>query len=136
MEIRPPGLNRIQKNTGPLKKEKKSAISGFSDAIDERSLSAVQHSNIIFSVDPMFANLDGPSPEQQGIQKGLLLLDELEKLRSQLVSGQITIDTISDVQNYVKNLQTNDLDEQLQNLLLEIETRAVVELAKHHMRNR
>lgn len=134
MEIRSPGFNRIQKNTGPLKKGQKSAVSGFSDTVDEPSLSAVQHSNIVFSVDPMFANLDEPSAEQKGIQKGLSLLDELDKFRSQLVSGQVSISTISDIQDYVQQLQTQDLDENLQGLLLEIETRAVVELAKYRMR--
>jgi hypothetical protein len=136
MEIRSPGLDRIQKNTGPLKKDKKSAVSGFADTIDEPSLAAVQHSNIVFSVDPMFANLDEPSPEQKGIQKGLSLLDELDKFRSQLVSGHVSIDTISDIQDYVQQLQTHDLDENLQGLLLEIETRAVVELAKYRMRGK
>ncbi|MES2253056.1 MAG: flagellar assembly protein FliX [Pseudomonadota bacterium] len=134
MEIRPPGFNRIQKNTGPAKKGGKTESKGFADAMDERSSAPVHQSAAVFSVDPMFANLDEPSPEQKGIQKGLSLLDELEKLRGQLLCGNIEPESIMTIQNYVKQLRSDETDDRLQDLLLEIETRAVVELAKHRMR--
>lgn len=134
MEIRPPSLNNIQKNAGTTKKAKKSDAHGFADAIDERSSSPIHQNTAIFSVDPMFADLDEPSPEQKGIQKGLFLLDELEKLRGQLLNGSISPESIMTIQTYVKQMNTDNLDDRLQGLLLEIETRAVVELAKYRMR--
>ena len=136
MEIRSPGFNRIQKNTGTTKKEKKSTSHGFTDAMDERASASIHQSSAVFSVDPMFANLDEPSPEQKGIQDGLSLLEELEKMRQQLLGGVISPNTIVSIQSYVKQLNTDNLDDRLSGLLLEIETRAVVELAKQRMRGR
>ena len=136
MEIRSPGFDRVQKNTGTTKKAKKSEAHGFADAMDERSSAPVHQSTAVFSVDPMFTDLDEPSPEQKGIQKGLSLLDELEKLRGQLLAGRIAPESIVTIQNYVKQMSTDNLDDRLKGLLLEIETRAVVELAKHPMRGR
>jgi hypothetical protein len=134
MEIRSPGFDRIQKSTRTTKKEKKSEAHGFADAMDERSSAPIHQSTAVFSVDPMFTDLDEPSPEQKGIQKGLTLLDELEKLRGQLLGGSIAPESIITIQNYVKQMSTDNLDDHLKGLLLEIETRAVVELAKHRMR--
>ena len=134
MEIRSPGFDRIQKSTRTAKKEKKSETHGFADAMDERSSVPIHQSAAVFSVDPMFTDLDEPSPEQKGIQKGLTLLDELEKLRGQLLGGSIAPESIMTIQNYVKQMSTDNLDDHLKGLLLEIETRAVVELAKHRMR--
>ena len=136
MEIRQPGFNRIQKSTGTTKKEKKSDAHGFADALDDRATAPVHQNTAMFSVDPLFANLDEPSPEQKGIHQGLSLLDELEKLRGQLLGGNIAPDTIVSIQSYIKQLSTDTVDDHLKGLLLEIETRAVVELAKHRMRGR
>ncbi len=136
MEIRPPSMNRIQKNTKAAKKEKNSIHHGFNDTIDEPSVTLIQQSSVVFAVDPMFTDLDEPSPQQQGIHKGLSLLDELEKLQKQLISGAVNQETILGIQNFVEKLPKNNLDEKLEELLLDIETRAVVELAKYHMNTR
>jgi hypothetical protein len=103
----------------------------------------VQTSSFVFGIDPLFTNLDEPSPKQASIQAGLSLLDELEKLRTQLLSGSISPEIITNIKNYVQNIKdrlnekatehSNDVsavDETLREMLLEIETRAVVELAK------
>jgi hypothetical protein len=134
MEIRSTDLNRIQTKTEARKKPKKTTAHGFTNALDEQASPPIHQSSAVFSVDPMFADLEEPSAQQKGIQKGLSLLDELEKLRGELLGGGAAPNTIMDIQNYVKELNIDDLDDHLKGLLLEIETRAVVELAKFRMR--
>ncbi len=147
MEIRPPTQNTLQKNIGALKKEKKASSNSFSAALDDKAQISVQASAYVFGIDPLFTNLDDPSPKQAGIQVGLSLLDELDKLRTQLLSGSISPEIITNIQNYVQSIKdrlnekatehstdVSAIDETLREMLLEIETRAVVELAKLKVR--
>ncbi len=147
MEIRPPNQNTLQKNIGTIKKEKKTGGSSFSNALDDKAQISVQASAYVFRIDPLFTNFDEPSPKQAGIQAGLSLLDELEKLRAQLLSGSISSEIIITIQNQIKGIKdhlnekatehtntTLPIDDTLREMLLEIETRAVVELAKLKVR--
>ncbi len=58
------------------------------------------------------------------------LLDQLEKIRTGLISGVISPADIQGLMEKLKNRPNLSIDPQLEELIREIETRAAVELAK------
>ena len=63
------------------------------------------------------------------------LLDLLEDLKLNILSGNLSQKDFFDIENIAKNLHEETSDEQLKEILLEIETRALVEIAKRAKNN-
>ena len=58
------------------------------------------------------------------------LLDLLEDLKLNIISGNLSQKNFFDIEKIAKNLHEKTKDEKLKEILLEIETRALVEIAK------
>ncbi len=123
------------KTTLPIKK-KKAASEHFlheDDTQVDQFSSAAKMALTSLSIDPLFAQLNDQGDRQRAVMAGLQLLDELDKLRAMLLNGQAqnqTILTLEQIKTQVEQLSSIHPDPQMQHILLEIETRAVVELAK------
>ena len=139
MDIRPPTLNSVASSRGSIDKKKKiSGGVGFNASVDEqdsKSIAATQNTHI-FAVDPLFVDLEKPSSRDQAIESGFTLLDELEHLQRQLLIGHVAPETFHAIKNYIDKLPKDDLDPYLLGLVLDIETRAIVELTKIKMGRR
>lgn len=84
------------------------------------------------TIDPFFsAMLDPENSRRQYVQKGKGLLDKLEKLRLDLIMGIISLENLMALKNNIGQLLVPGAGEELTQLILEIETRAAVELAKY-----
>ena len=68
--------------------------------------------------------------QQQAVVYGNELLDQLDKIRSGLISGTISPAHIQELLVKLKNRPNLSIDPDLEGLIREIETRAAVELAK------
>ena len=64
------------------------------------------------------------------VQQGNSMLDTLENLRRQLLSGHISYSTLRDIEREVNQQKQMINDPQLQAIVAEIELRAAVEMAK------
>lgn len=64
------------------------------------------------------------------IREGEFTLDTLEKLRRQLLSGAVPLNTLAEIKGRIKRQKQNILDPHLRQIMDEIELRASVELAK------
>jgi hypothetical protein len=82
-------------------------------------------------IDALFLNLDSRRRGQkQAIEKGDKILKQLDELRLDIITGSIPKDTLENITSLLKDQIESTIDERLRNILLEIETRARVELAK------
>lgn len=96
----------------------------------EDSLASTQ-SFSVSSLDALFFNeSDDQEKRRRQIKWGNELLDELEILRVQLISGNVSRDHLSSLSEILKNKQGFIVDPQLEEIIREIETRVAVELAK------
>jgi hypothetical protein len=87
------------------------------------------------SIDPIMASFaDEHSPQRRYIKRGVDLLDDLEQIRLGLISGSIEPEVIKRLSDRLKNIAVENVDPKLGELLLEIETRAAVELAKREVK--
>jgi hypothetical protein len=134
MEIRPSAFHSIQNSAQVEKKQKKKSQSLFSENLeDSTEIYPVQASSFVLSVDPLFANLEQPSNKSAAVQAGLNLLDELDRLRANILNSETydeSLQTLLRIKEGVQNIPRDHIDTRLKEILLEVETRAVVELAK------
>lgn len=99
-------------------------------------------SSFLNTIDPLFLNLNSyPKNEKNAVLLGNEILDELEKLKFSIInqkpSDTHSLETLLDkIQNYTQNSLTNYLPEELQEILSEIETRTIVEIAKIKKHNK
>ncbi len=80
-------------------------------------------------IDPLFSNLLSNGSSHAASQKAEEVLDHLEKIRIALIQGQLAPSTIESLAASIKNIPYQD-DAKLQSIINDIETRALVELAK------
>jgi DNA polymerase I-like protein with 3'-5' exonuclease and polymerase domains len=76
---------------------------------------------------PLFFDLEN---QEQSKEKGNKILSSLDKLRLEILSGEISKENLSLLSLQIKDQKLKASDPKLQNILQEIETRAAVELAK------
>jgi len=82
-------------------------------------------------IDALFLNLDSRRRGQkQAIEKGDQILKQLDELRLDIITGSVPKNTLESIASLLKDQIESTVDERLRNILLEIETRARVELAK------
>lgn len=65
------------------------------------------------------------------LKRGKKIIDELENLRLQLITGHVKEETLHSLICTLNNVDRSQLSGELNTLIDEIETRAVVELAKY-----
>lgn len=83
------------------------------------------------SIDALFLNLDARRKGQrQAIKKGDELLKQLDDLRLNIITGSIPKQILEKISMTMKEHVESAVDPKLRDILLEIETRAAVELAK------
>jgi len=82
-------------------------------------------------IDALFLNLDQRRKERkQALNKSEEILKQLEYLRVGIISGKISKNILENIANLLEGYSKTITEEPLQSLLLEVETRAKVELAK------
>ena len=64
------------------------------------------------------------------VEKSHKILEQLEELRLGIITGSIGPETLTNIAALLHNHSQNVMDEPLRSILLEVETRAKVELAK------
>jgi len=85
---------------------------------------------------PVFFKEEPSSQNKKHFMQGRAMLDELKKLRLELIQGRVTKDTLRHLDNLIqgKKNDSTPLSEELKNILDDIETRVTVELEKLHLR--
>jgi hypothetical protein len=129
-------------NLSKAKKKQNSAADGFSDLMNigdsegENSTSAsssVSASGSIFATGSLDAlnNLDNPEYiKKQNYDYGKDLLGDMEKMRNQMLVGNISESSLHNIKEKLNNLPLKSEDEKLMEIVEEIRVRAEVELAK------
>jgi len=120
------------KSTSPKKLEKVANSEKFSLEESAEVIKALTPSEIkLGSIDSLFLNLDSRRKSQrQAVKKGDELLKQLDELRLNIISSSIPKQVLQNISLALKEQVDATIDDKLRNLLLEIETRAAVELAK------
>lgn len=120
------------KSTSPKKLAKVSGGEKFSLGESAEVIKALTPNEIkLGSIDALFLNLDARRKGQkQAIKKGDELLKQLDDLRINIIGGSIPKLALEKIAKTMKEQVESTVDEKLRNILLEIETRAAVELAK------
>lgn len=78
----------------------------------------------------LFNDSEGRETKKRQVKWGNDLLDQLESLRIQLISGNISREHLSALSEMLKNKHGFIVDPELEAIIREIETRVAVELAK------
>ena len=136
MDIRPSSLTSLSSLKGPSKKstkDKTNAFDPFSDTSETPSSSPIQHDSLLLSIDPLFALIDQPSSREKIVKTSEDLLDGLDFLKRQLLTGRVSYETLHILKNKIDELHQDQLDDDIKELIREIETRACVEIAKLKM---
>ncbi len=138
MEIRSSQNSNKTKNIKSNQKSQKSNLI-FSDEINTTE-STVETPPLFTSffntIDPLFLDLNHHEKnEKNAIFLSNELLDELEKLKiSFLDQKQSNIEHLNNllvqIQSYTQNIDLDNIPEQLQDILIDIETRTIVEITK------
>ena len=68
--------------------------------------------------------------DQKNLDRGHAILDRLEQLRLGIISGQVSKDLLLDLKSMLSQASANVTDPKLKEILLDVEARAAVELAK------
>lgn len=83
------------------------------------------------SIDALFLNLDSRRKNQrQAVENGGQILEQLDDLRLSIITGSIPRKTLENITSLLQTHIETVTDERLRTILLEVETRAKVELAK------
>ncbi len=112
---------------------KKTGSFGFSveDSADFPQSQAVQMSISTQGIDALFMAISQKSPnDEQAINQGEQLLKYLDALRLGLIEGRLPKETLHHLENLSESISLESVDERLQGIVLEIQTRVQVELAK------
>lgn len=135
------GPQKSQQTSGTKKKGKTSGADGsFGDLLtggteETKSTSA---SKSIAQVDALLAVQQTDDPAQRAARGRMKirannLLDGLEKIRTRLLTGQLTVGDVIDIADVVASHREKITDPALSAILDEIDLRAQIELAKMRM---
>lgn len=124
----PPGSTRLTRSS------KAAGVEKFNSQSESTSGAQSHQASSAFGIralDGLFLNLqERGRSQQQAIDYGNTLLDELEKLRLMLLDGSISAPQLQRLNQILKQKPDFALPEELQELLQEIEIRTAVEIAK------
>jgi hypothetical protein len=87
----------------------------------------------LFTVQEVAIAGDSPARRQE-IRRAEVLLDELEELRRDLLSGSIAVDRLAGLSRMLRRRGEATEDPRLKSIISEIELRVAVEIAKWEMR--
>lgn len=120
------------KSTSQKKLEKISINENFSlEETGDVVKTLAPHEIKLSPIDALFLSLDSRRQgHKQAIKKGDQILKQLDELRLDIITGSIPKETLENISTLLHTQIETTLDERLRNILLEIETRARVELAK------
>ncbi len=136
------GIKNIKatQQTKNLKKVKSSGASGgFSIANSDQSAEIEQtpHTQLFSSIDALFLNLETQKKFSNPSQIIEETLDQLEHLKDGITLGKIKQSTLKQLILRTENLKYMPQSQpELKNLMLEVETRLKVELAKLEMQHK
>lgn len=124
-----PAIRKSQNKTEPQKASggtfKSTASTQKSDIETPQQTFAVQALESI-----MMDLSQGGSKHQQAIEYGFTLLEQLEELKTKLLTGDISLGDLEAIRSLLHPSRPKLDDSGLEEILLEIETRVMVELAK------
>lgn len=135
-------IDGVDKNKGisPKQAAKKAAAGDFSafldtaDEVEQTTATApmmpMQAVNNLLFVQQTGAEDAQQHAKKQAVQHGSNLLNMLDKLRLSILSGTVSAQLAYDLAQRARQHALDVQDPELQNLIEEIETRALVELAK------
>jgi hypothetical protein len=119
-----------------VKKTKRTERKGFGDDIevslhDDQQSQATQAPLGSSSIGALFNTInDQLNSDKKNIEHGHTVLDKLEQLRLSIISGQVSRSTMAELQSLLSQASASTVDPKLKEILLDIEARAAVELAK------
>jgi hypothetical protein len=135
MRIDGPGQSSKIGSAGKSKKARESSSTfSLSDTAEAapRETGSLQASSSLTSVDALLALQAVEDPltgHKKALQTGHDLLDQLERLRADLLGGQVSPDRLQRIVGLIQRARTQE-DPALAEVMGEIELRARVELAK------
>lgn len=125
------GSSHIQSSPKIAKSERKKGVSFGIEEQHSSSTSFVQSALSSTAVDALFFLLDkNDTPKKRALDRAGLILDYLERIHLGLVTGEIGLESLSNLSQVLQKHIPDELDTKLQELMREVETRAQVELAK------
>ncbi len=136
-------INNIINNVKPsdVKKKKNSSASEglFSGMIETEQATEVTDTEVSISVNSVISNdmftllnsvNDQGFNNKLNVEWGRDILDDLEMIRNQILFGKISEKALYNVEEKLRNIPVSSEDTKLKNIVEEIRTRALVELAK------
>jgi hypothetical protein len=108
-------------------------LPGAAEAAAPAQSSGVASANTVMGVDALLTLQDVGGPlerRRRAVNRAGRLLDRLDELKLALLDGRITGDNLTRLQLAIREQRAATDDPRLESLLDEIETRALVELAK------
>ena len=134
-DITPAGiLNAV--SVSKVKKTKRTERKGFGDAVEDSSFdgqkpASAQSPLDVGSIGALFNTINTQRhSDQKNVEYGHALLDKLEQLRLGIVAGEVPKSVLLDLQHMLSSSKEQVSDGKLQSILLDIEARVAVELAK------
>lgn len=119
------------KSKRPISKKTGSFDFSVEDSADFPQSQAVQMSISTQGIDALFMAISQKSPnDEQAINQGEQLLKYLDALRLGLIEGRLPKETLHHLENLSESISLESVDGRLQAIVLEIQTRVQVELAK------
>jgi hypothetical protein len=130
------GAQGILKPQETPKKRSVSKTSGVFGAILAEKIGSIEPVNSVQSVGGIDSILAAQQVGDEEIERtramkhGKDMLDEMDKLRTSIVLGRVSSDSLRRISENIKKQKNFVPDPKLQNILEDIEIRAAVELAK------
>lgn len=134
-EITPAGILNAAA-VSRVKKTKRAERKGFGDDVeaeptDESKTQTAQAPLGTSSIGALFNTLNSQQQvDQKSLDRGNAMLDKLEQLKLEIVSGAVSKSVLLDLQDMLSQAKNEARDPKLKQILLDIEARAAVELAK------
>ncbi len=98
---------------------------------EKTEVNTPQQAFTVHALESIMMDLSQPhSKRQQAIEYGFNLLDQLEDLKNKLLLGEISLSDLEKIRTLLNPSRPRLEDTALEEILLEIETRVMVELAK------
>ena len=105
-------------------------IGGTEEGQGVLSSSNVGSVDAVFMVQNVSDSLDQDSKQRKEIERGNNLLDRLEEIRRELLSGSVSKERLISLAQMVRSRREAGIPERLEEIISEIELRVEVELAK------
>jgi len=125
----------ISKNNGTRKISSGENFSDYLKNVSTNSMADVNTASAVSGAGAIFAAQMVDGDEEKQIRKKLIkkantLLDNLEEIRQEIITGVVSKEKLIEISRLVKQKDVETNDEKLKEILAEIELRVEVELAK------